>query len=124
MLDLDSVPEDKMYGDLGKCLICPNWGFSSLTQQKQHRKLFHQQTKMTDVVPEDSQKLMCNFKINIKICGEVFKLHHILWKHKTNVGDKKNHFEIARKAAEEINKKEQTRMVRKTSQNLSHSKSA
>ena len=30
------VPEDKMYGDLGKCIICLNWGFSSLTQQKQH----------------------------------------------------------------------------------------
>ena len=32
-------------------------------------------------------------------------MHNILWKHKTNVGDKKNHFEAARKEAEEFNKK-------------------
>ena len=48
---------------------------------------------------------MYNFKIDGKICGEVFKSHHLLWKHKTNVGHKKNHFEAARKEAEASDEK-------------------
>ena len=66
---------------------------------------------MTDVVPEESQKHTCNFKIDGKICGEVFKSHHLLWKHKTNLRDKKNRFEAARKEAEESDEKRASQNV-------------
>ena len=67
-----------------------------MTEQDRDRKLFHPDSKVKDVVPEESQKHKCTFKINNVICGEVFKSHHLLWKHKTVLGHKKNRSEIAK----------------------------
>ena len=114
MAKLDKFQSEQGRGDLGKCKICPNWGFSTITEQDRHRKLFHPKTKVNDVVPETSQIHTCNFKINGKVCGEIFSSHHLLWKHKTNVGHKKNRIERAKKQVQEEADKSTKQKAEKT----------
>ena len=113
MIKMDSFPEEEARGDLGKRMVCPNWGFTSVTEQDRHRKLFHPKTKACDIVPEKSQIHKCNFKINGKVCGETFQTH-MLWKHKNNVGHKKNRKEAAKEQAEKDDDKLSKRNTEKS----------
>ena len=57
------------------------------------------------------QVYKCTWKINNVVCGEKFKSHHLLWKHKTALGHKRNRAEIAK--SQQAVEKEKAKKQRK-----------
>ena len=91
--------------------------FSSVTEQERHRKLVHYESKIKEVVPENSRKHKYTWKIDGVICGVTFETYHRLQKHKKATGHKRNRSEIARKqheaAQENANKQSKEKSVAK-----------
>ena len=115
-ISLTELPTEDT-GELGKCMICPNWTFTSKTEQEKHRKLFHPKSKASHVVPLESQIHRCSYKVNNKVCGESFQSRHMLFKHKQNMGHIKKRGAAAKKDFEEAQRKK-----RKLSQDRSVAK--
>ena len=84
--------------EIGKCSICINWWFSSKTEVKRHRRLFHPRVPMNKIVglndgqeilPESNQvkkRHVCNHKE----CGLSFPTYDKLLVHKNRTGHKQN----------------------------------
>ena len=76
MVSLTELPEEQI-GDLGKCIICPKWGFTSVTEQDRHRKVFHPKSKGVEVVRSGSQIHTCNYRVTfvylklVICCGSI-----------------------------------------------------
>ena len=94
MSNLVKLPEEQR-SELGKCQICPNRSFTSVTEQTRHRKMLHAEAKRDDVAPGPS-KHTCNYKIGGNVCGEIFKSQHLLYKHKEELGHKRVRSETAK----------------------------
>ena len=76
--------------ELGRCMVCPEWYFTSEDERNRHRMLLHPNKTATDVIEKQKQTFTCNFKVNGVPCGSVFPTHYMLGKHK----EKKEHKKV------------------------------
>ena len=79
--------------DFGRCSICKNWHFTSITKIQRHKRLLHpklQLEKLFKVNPgsEVPNPFICRHKINEKECGLSFPTYHQLHKHEEMLGHK------------------------------------
>ena len=70
MIQLEKYSEGKA-DELGKCKICPDWSFSTVTEQDRNRKLLHPKQKAREIIPIEARAHKCTFKIDGKVCGEI-----------------------------------------------------
>ena len=83
---------------IGRCSVCVNWWFSSKTEMKRHRRIFHPRLPLDKllrvseedhplmVVTEKRKRHVCNFED----CGSSFPTYHKLLVHKNATGHKRN----------------------------------
>ena len=70
-------------GDLPfrKCKISPDWVFSSLAEQTQHRCIVYPKSRPRGI-SATAGKHVFKFKVSRNPCGKIFSTHHQLIKHK------------------------------------------
>ena len=84
---------------IGRCLICINWWFSSKTEVKRHRRLFHPRVPINKIVVlNDGQENILQETTPVKKlhvcnhteCGLSFPTYHKLLVHRNRTGHKRN----------------------------------
>lgn len=92
--------------EIGRCSLCLNWYFTSVTELHCHRRLLHPKKKLHDILEKSeiedqgSDLFRCRHKINGKECSLSFQTYHQLNKHKNKSGHKRKREVESKKAAD------------------------
>ena len=106
----------------GRCAICPNWIFSSATEEKRHCKLLHPDENLCTLKKSKEKKsYKCNYNNSQgNVCGQEFKTYHRLYKHKKLNSHTRNRLQKVFKETERISHSK--KKIRTQKESLTESK--